>query len=404
MFRNVEAFPGDPILSLMEAFLSDPRPEKTNLGIGLYYDEAGKIPVLESVRRAATLIRDAARPHTYLPMEGDVAYRTAVQHIVFGSDSEAVASGRIATIQSIGGSGAIHIAARLLKASLPDSGIWISNPTWDNHRVLLESAGLAVNTYPYFDARTNGVDFDGMISTLDTLAERSIVLLQPSCHNPTGADLSAEQFAQVIDVLKQRNLLPFVDMAYQGFGDGLDEDAAPIRRMVDAGLQVVVTNSFSKNFSLYGERVGALSIVCPDAETAARVQGQLKAAVRKVYSSPPAFGSQLVSAILTDQTLSQQWQREVGKMQQRMKAMRHTLRSALEAMAPEVDARYLTDQRGMFSYTGLTAAEVDALREHKSIYLVQSGRMCVAGLNDGNVAYVGEAIADVIRQRTAVLS
>ena len=404
MFRNVEAFAGDPILSLMEAFLSDPRPEKTNLGIGLYYDEAGKIPVLESVRRAATLIRDAARPHTYLPMEGDVAYRTAVQHIVFGSDSEAVASGRIATIQSIGGSGAIHIAARFLKANLPGSGIWISNPTWDNHRVLLESAGLAVHTYPYFDPRTNGVDFDGMISTLDTLAERSIVLLQPSCHNPTGADLSAEQFAQVIDVLKRRNLLPFVDMAYQGFGDGLDEDAAPIRRMVDAGLQVVVTNSFSKNFSLYGERVGALSIVCSDAEIAARVQGQLKAAVRKVYSSPPAFGSQLVGAVLTDQALSQQWQREVGKMQQRMKAMRHTLRSALEAMAPEVDARYLTDQRGMFSYTGLTSAEVDALREHKSIYLVQSGRMCVAGLNDGNAAYVGEAIADVIRQRSAVSS
>ncbi|RQS40919.1 amino acid aminotransferase [Burkholderia sp. Bp8990] len=404
MFRNVEAFPGDPILSLMEAFLSDPRPKKTNLGIGLYYDEAGKIPVLESVRRAATLIRDAARPHTYLPMEGDVAYRTAVQHIVFGSDSEAVASGRIATIQSIGGSGAIHIAARFLKANLPGSGIWISNPTWDNHRVLLESAGLAVHTYPYFDPRTNGVDFDGMISTLDTLAERSIVLLQPSCHNPTGADLSAEQFAQVIDVLKRRNLLPFVDMAYQGFGDGLDEDAAPIRRMVDAGLQVVVTNSFSKNFSLYGERVGALSIVCSDAEIAARVQGQLKAAVRKVYSSPPAFGSQLVGAVLTDQALSQQWQREVGKMQQRMKAMRHTLRSALEAMAPEVDARYLTDQRGMFSYTGLTSAEVDALREHKSIYLVQSGRMCVAGLNDGNAAYVGEAIADVIRQRSAVSS
>jgi aromatic-amino-acid transaminase len=404
MFRNVEAFPGDPILSLMEAFLSDPRPEKTNLGIGLYYDEAGKIPVLESVRRAATLIRDAARPHTYLPMEGDVAYRTAVQHIVFGSDSEAVASGRIATIQSIGGSGAIHIAARFLKANLPGSGIWISNPTWDNHRVLLESAGLAVHTYPYFDPRTNGVDFDGMISTLDTSAERSIVLLQPSCHNPTGADLSAEQFAQVIDVLKRRNLLPFVDMAYQGFGDGLDEDAAPIRRMVDAGLQVVVTNSFSKNFSLYGERVGALSIVCSDAEIAGQVQGQLKAAVRKVYSSPPAFGSQLVGAVLTDQTLSQQWQFEVGKMQQRMKAVRHTLRSALETMAPEVDARYLTDQRGMFSYTGLTSAEVDALREHKSIYLVQSGRMCVAGLNDGNVAYVGEAIADVIRQRTAVSS
>ncbi|MGR8023329.1 amino acid aminotransferase [Burkholderia cenocepacia] len=404
MFGKVEAFPGDPILSLMEKFVADSRPDKTNLGIGLYYDEAGKIPVLESVRQAATLIRDTGKPHTYLPMEGDAVYRSAVQNVVFGRDSEAVQSGRIATIQSIGGSGAIHVAARFLKASLPESGIWISDPTWDNHRVLLESAGLAVDTYPYFDTRTNSVDFDAMISTLGTLPERSIVLLQPSCHNPTGADVSAEQFAQVIDVLKRRNLLPFVDMAYQGFGDGLDEDAAPIRSMVEAGLQVVVSNSFSKNFSLYGERIGALSIVCPDVETAARVQGQLKATVRKVYSSPPAFGSQLVSAVLTSQTLSQQWQREVESMQRRMKAMRHKLRGALEAMAPEIDARYLTDQRGMFSYTGLTAAEVGTLREHKSIYLVQSGRMCVAGLNDRNVAYVGEAIANVLRQRTAVMN
>lgn len=404
MLRDVEAFPGDPILSLMEAFLADPNPVKTNLGIGLYYDDAGKIPVLQSVRQAAAVLRDTGKPHTYLPMEGDAVYRAMVRNIVFGSDSEAVKSGRIATIQTIGGSGAIYIAARFLKATLPESSIWISNPTWDNHRVLLESAGLAVNTYPYFDTRTNGVDFNRMLSTLDTLPERSIVLLQPSCHNPTGADLSAEQFAQVIGLLKHRNLLPFVDMAYQGFGEGLDEDAARIRNMVDAGLQVVVCNSFSKNFSLYGERVGALSIVCPDAQIAARVQGQLKAAVRKVYSSPPAFGAQLISAILTDDALSRQWQREVGAMQRRMKEMRHKLRAALEAIAPDVDARYLTDQRGMFSYTGLLPAEVDALREHKAIYLVRSGRMCVAGLNDSNVAYVGEAIANVLRQRTAVTS
>ncbi|WP_175775118.1 aromatic amino acid transaminase [Burkholderia anthina] len=404
MFKHVEAYPGDPILSLMEAYLADPRPERTNLGIGLYYDEDGKIPVLPSVRRAAAMVQDAGKPHTYLPMEGDAAYRAAIQNIVFGAGSEAVTSGRIATIQSVGGSGAIHIAARFLKATLPDSQIWIGNPTWDNHRVLLESAGVAVNTYPYFDVRKNGIDFDGMIATLDTLPERSIVLLQPSCHNPTGADLSAEQFAQVVEILTRRNLLPFVDMAYQGFGEGLDEDAAPIRRMVDAGLQVIVTNSFSKNFSLYGERVGALSIVCPDAETAVRVQGQLKAAVRQVYSSPPAFGSRLVGTILTNPALSQQWQGEVATMQQRMKAMRHKLRAALEALAPDVDASYLTDQRGMFSYTGLTATEVDSLRERKSIYLVQSGRICVAGLNDRNVAYVGEAIADVIQQRTAVLS
>ncbi|WP_322021580.1 MULTISPECIES: amino acid aminotransferase [unclassified Burkholderia] len=402
MFKNVEAYPGDPILSLMEAFIADKRPEKTNLGIGLYYDESGKIPVLDSVKQAAAVIQKASKPHTYLPMEGDAAYRAAVQEIVFGKDSEAVTSGRIATIQSVGGSGAIHIAARFLRANLPDSSIWISNPTWDNHRVLLESADLAVNTYPYFDVQKNRVDFDGMISTLDSLPEGSIVLLQPSCHNPTGADLSAEQFTDVIYLLKRRKLLPFVDMAYQGFGEGLDEDAAPIRRMVEAGLQVIVTNSFSKNFSLYGERVGALSIVCRDAETATRVLGQLKATVRKVYSCPPAFGAQAVSTILTNVELSQQWRLELESMQRRMKEMRHKLRSALEAFAPDVDVRYLTEQRGMFSYTGLTAKEIDSLRERKSIYLVQSGRICVAGLNDSNVTYVGEAIADVINQRTAV--
>lgn len=404
MFKHVEAYPGDPILSLMEAFLNDTRPEKTNLGIGLYYDEAGKIPVLDSVRQAAAVIQGASKPHTYLPMEGDAAYRTAVQEIVFGKDSEAVKSGRIATIHSVGGSGSIHIAARFLKAYLPDSSIWISNPTWDNHRVLLESANLTVNTYPYFDVQKNGIDFDAMISTLDSLPEGSIVLLQPSCHNPTGADLSADQFTDVIYLLKRRKLLPFVDMAYQGFGDGLDEDAAPIRRMVEAGLQVIVTNSFSKNFSLYGERVGALSIVCSDPQTASRVLGQLKATVRQVYSSPPAFGAQLVSTILNNPEMSRHWQLEVASMRQRMKEMRHKLRSALEALAPDVDASYLTDQRGMFSYTGLTGPEVDTLRERKAIYLVQSGRICVAGLNDNNVGYVGEAIADVLTQRAAVLS
>ncbi|MFX1671003.1 aspartate/tyrosine/aromatic aminotransferase [Paraburkholderia sp. A2WS-5] len=403
MFKHVEAYPGDPILSLMEAYLADKRPDKTNLGIGLYYDEAGRIPVLDSVKHAASMLQAASRPHTYLPMEGDTAYRAAVQEVIFGRDSEAVKSGRVATIHSVGGSGAIHIAARFLKAWLPESAIWISNPTWDNHRVLLESAKLTVNTYPYFDVEKNCIDFDAMISTLDSLPEGSIVLLQPSCHNPTGADLSAEQFTDVIYLLKRRNLLPFVDMAYQGFGDGLDEDAAAIRRMVEAGLQVIVTNSFSKNFSLYGERVGALSIVCSDPQNASRVLGQLKATVRQVYSSPPAFGAQLVSTILTNPELSSHWQLELGTMRRRMKEMRQKLRSDLEALAPDVDARYLTDQRGMFSYTGLTSQEVEVLREHKSIYLVQSGRICVAGLNDNNVGYVGEAIADVIKQRAAAL-
>jgi aromatic-amino-acid transaminase len=384
---------------LMESFVSDKRAEKTNLGIGLYYDGDGKIPVLESVKRAAAILQATPKPHTYLPMEGDVAYRTAVQQIVFGKDSEAVRSGRVATVHSVGGSGSIHVAARFLKAYLPASAIWISNPTWDNHRVLLESAGMEVNTYPYFDVESNRIDFDAMISALDSLPEGSIVLLQPSCHNPTGADLSSKQFSDLIFLLKRRNLLPFVDMAYQGFGDGLDEDAAPIRAMVDAGLQVIVTNSFSKNFSLYGERVGALSVVCADADTATRVLGQLKATVRKIYSSPPAFGAQLVSTILSNQELTQQWQDELGKMRERMKEMRHKLRAVLESLIPDADVSYLTEQRGMFSYTGLSGEEVDALREHRSIYLIRSGRICVAGLNENNVEYVGQAIADILKDR-----
>lgn len=403
MFKHVDAYPGDPILSLMEAFVSDKRPEKTNLGIGLYYDEAGKIPVLETVKRATAILQDTGKPHTYLPMEGDAAYRAAVQEIVFGKDSDAVRSGRVATIHSVGGSGSIHVAARFIKAYLPNSEIWISDPSWDNHRVLLESAGLKVNTYPYFDVETNRIDFDAMISSLEKLPEGSIVLVQPSCHNPTGADLSAKQFSDLVFLLKRRNLLPFVDMAYQGFGDGLDADAAPIRAMVDAGLQVIVTNSFSKNFSLYGERVGALSIVCADGDTASRVLGQLKATVRKIYSSPPAFGAQLVTTILTNPELSQQWQAELGNMRQRMKDMRAKLRTVLDSLVPDADVSYLTDQRGMFSYTGLTGNEVDTLRELRSIYLIRSGRICVAGLNDSNVGYVGEAIADVLNNRAVAV-
>ncbi len=402
MFKHVDAYPGDPILSLMEAFICDQRPQKTNLGIGLYYDDAGKIPVLAAVTKASAMLQAAPKPHSYLPMEGEAAYRAAVQEIIFGKESEAVKSARVATIQSVGGSASIHIAARFIKAYSPQSAVWVSNPTWDNHRVLLESADLTVNTYPYFDAAKSRVDFDAMISTLDSLPKRSIVLLQPSCHNPTGADLTPDQFPVLIDTLKRRQLLPFVDMAYQGFGDGLDEDTALIRQMSDAGLHVIVTNSFSKNFSLYGERVGALSIVCEDGETASRVLGQLKAIVRKIYSSPPAFGAKLVSTILADAQLSEQWQTELRSMRQRMKDMRGKLRAALEVLVPDFDAAYLTDQRGMFSYTGLTEHEVNTLRERNGIYLIRSGRICVAGLNRDNVGYVGEAIADVLKRRGVI--
>lgn len=399
MYKHVEAYPGDPILSLMEDFLKDPREKKVNLGIGLYYDNDGKIPVLKSVKTAIDRVTGNLTPRTYLPMEGPEVYRTEVQRLVFGADNDAVKSGRIATIQSLGGSGALHIGARFIKAYLPGSDVWISDPTWDNHRSLMESAGLKVHTYPYYNAAKNGIDFAAMLATLETLPAKSVLLLQPSCHNPTGYDLSAEQMDEVIALAKRRNLVPFVDMAYQGFGNGIEEDAAPIRKMVAADLPIIVSSSFSKNFSLYGERVGGLSILCDDADTAGRVLGQLKSTVRKVYSSPALFGAQVVSAVLSTPELNKQWRGEADEMRTRIKAMRTTLREVLRERLPDMNADYITQQQGMFSYTGLTAAEVDFMRETHAVYLVRSGRMCVAGLNERNALTVAEAFADVMARR-----
>ncbi|TDF62664.1 amino acid aminotransferase [Cupriavidus sp. L7L] len=398
MFNNVEAYPGDPILSLLEGFLVDSREQKTNLSIGLYYDDQGQIPILESVQQAKTLLQANPAPHTYLPMEGVAAYRDAVQRLVFGADAPQVTDGQIATVQTVGGSGAIHLAARFIKQYLPDSAVWMSDPTWDNHRTLLESAGLAVNTYPYLNAAGNGVDFDAMLSTLQTLPLHSVVLLQPSCHNPTGCDLTPEQFDEVIAIVEHRNLVPFIDMAYQGFGEGLNEDAGPIRKMLQKGLPMFVSNSFSKNFSLYGERVGGLSVVCDSKHVADNVVGQLKAIVRKIYSSPPAFGGQVVATILSTPQLRANWENEVAAMQARMVSMRHALRSALEAQV-DYPADFLTRQSGMFSYTGLSATEVDYMREAHGVYLVRSGRICIAGLNSRNVEAVASSIADVISRR-----
>jgi aromatic-amino-acid transaminase len=399
MLKHVPDYPGDPILSLMEAFSKDQNSAKTNLGIGLYYDEAGKIPVLSCVKSATAELNNAARPHTYLPMEGDQTYRDLVQSLVFGSESEALKTERIATIQSIGGSGAIFVAARFVKAFLPNSDVWVSNPTWDNHRVLLESAGLKVHTYPYFNAETNGVDFDAMTATLATLPEQSVVLLQPSCHNPTGCDLSASQIDALVELIGRKRLLPFVDMAYQGFGGELDEDASMIRKLVAAGLHVIVSNSFSKNFSLYGERVGGLSIVCDSKQTAAKTLGQLKSIVRQIYSSPPSYGARVVTTTLADPVLNAFWKRELQGMRERMKSMRAALRRALEAAVQDQDFAYLTNQRGMFSYTGLKAEEVDFLREERSIYLIRSGRICVAGLNEANIDYVADGFSEVMKRR-----
>lgn len=397
MFQHIEAYAGDPILSLMEAFKTDPRADKVNLSIGLYYDAAGAIPQLEAVREAhARLEAQPQQPSLYLPMDGLPPYRAAVQRLLFGADSLALRERRIATIQTLGGSGALKVGADFLKRYFPQSEVWVSDPTWDNHVAIFEGAGFKTHTYPYFDAATRGVDFDGMLAALQRLPAQSIVLLHPCCHNPTGSDLTEAQWDQVVAVARARGLIAFLDIAYQGFGGGMEEDAYAIRALERAGLAFFVSNSFSKIFSLYGERVGGLSIVCESAEAAGRVLGQLKATVRRNYSSPPANGAQLVETVLADAELRALWLAEVEAMRTRIIAMRQTLVHALKQALPGRDFGYLLTQRGMFSYTGLSAAQVDRLREEFGIYLVRSGRICVAGLNQGNVARVAQAFAAVL--------
>ena len=399
MYEHLPIYAGDPILSLHEAFMADQRPNKVSLSIGLYFDEQGRLPVLDSVRQADAKLREQERPSGYLPIEGAPEYRAAVQRLVFGADHPAVKAGRIATIQGVGGSGAIRIGADLIKAFMPGSDVWISEPTWDNHESLMRGAGLKVARYPYYDAASNGLRYDEMLAFFAALPAASVILMQPCCHNPTGIDLTHEQWHGVVKVMKDHALVPFLDMAYQGFGDGIDEDAWAVRAMVDAGLCPLVTNSFSKNFSLYGERCGGLSVVCPTAGEADRVLGQLKAGIRRVYSSPPLHGERLVATVLDTPALHARWVDEVKEMRERIKRMRVLLAQRLTAGLPGMSVEFLTEQHGMFSYTGLTAAEVDTLRDDHGIYLVRSGRMCVAGLNEGNVQAVADALIVVLKAR-----
>ncbi|MGL4036970.1 aromatic amino acid transaminase [Kosakonia cowanii] len=397
MFQKVDAYAGDPILSLMERFKEDPRSDKVNLSIGLYYDEESTIPRLQAVAEAEARLN--AQPHgasLYLPMEGLNSYRHAIAPLLFGAGHTVLEQQRVATIQTLGGSGALKVGADFLKRYFPNSGVWVSDPTWENHIAIFEGAGFEVSTYPWYDNETNGVRFAAFLEKLNSLPEQSIVLLHPCCHNPTGADLTPAQWDEVVEVLKARTLIPFLDIAYQGFGAGMEEDAYAIRAIAHAGLPALVSNSFSKIFSLYGERVGGLSVVCEDADAAGRVLGQLKATVRRNYSSPPNFGAQLVATVLNDAGLKASWLAEVEAMRTRIKAMRQTLVDALNAAMPTGDFTYLLKQRGMFSYTGLSAAQVDRLREEFGIYLVSSGRICVAGLNNRNVQRVAQAFAAVM--------
>lgn len=394
LFAAVEMAPRDPILGLNEQFNADPNPNKVNLGVGVYYDENGKLPLLQCVAAAEAQMNAKPVARGYLPIDGIAAYDKAVQQLVFGE--AATGSGRIATVQAIGGTGGLKVGADFLKRLSPNAQVLISDPSWENHRALFTNAGFTVGTYPYYDASQRGIAFDGLLGALNAAAAGTIVLLHACCHNPTGYDLNAAQWEQVIATVKAKNLVPFLDMAYQGFGQGIADDGAVIQQFLAAGLDFFVSTSFSKSFSLYGERVGALSVVCASKEEATRVLSQLKIVIRTNYSNPPTHGASVVATVLTTPALRAQWEEELAGMRQRIKAMRVALVDKLKAAGVPGDLSYITSQQGMFSYSGLNAAQMQRLRSEFGVYGVDSGRICVAALNDKNIDTVAQAIAAVI--------
>ncbi|ACV35623.1 amino acid aminotransferase [Accumulibacter sp.] len=396
VFAAVEMAPRDPILGLTEAFNADTRATKVNLGVGVYLDDSGKIPLLGAVRTAEKARLEALPPRGYQPIDGPVAYNQAVQRLLFGEDSALLKEGRVLTIEALGGTGALKVGADYLRRLLPDATVFISDPSWENHRALFEYAGFAVQTYPYYDSLTRGVNFDAMIAGLNALPAGSIVVLHACCHNPTGADLDAAQWGAVIEVIGARGLVAFVDMAYQGFADGISEDALALDLFVASGLQFLVASSFSKSFSLYGERVGALSVVTANRDEATRVLSQIKRIVRTNYSSPPTHGGAVVAAVLASPELRRVWEGELAEMRARILAIRASLVDKLEGRGGAQDFAFIARQRGMFSYTGLSVEQVDRLREQYGIYAVSTGRICVAALNTRNIDYVAEAIAGVL--------
>jgi aromatic-amino-acid transaminase len=388
--------PRDPILGLTEQFNADPNPAKVNLGVGVYYDDEGKLPLLKCVAQAEKQMVEAPKARGYLPIDGIAAYDKAVQGLVFGADSDAVKAGRIATVQAVGGTGGLKIGADLLKRVNPAAKVLISDPSWENHRALFESAGFEVGTYPYYDAARRGIAFDAMIGALDGAAAGSIVVLHACCHNPTGYDITLDQWKQVIATVRSRGLVPFLDMAYQGFGQGIAEDGAVVALFLAAGLDFFVSTSFSKSFSLYGERVGALSVVCASKEEAARVLSQLKRVIRTNYSNPPTHGAQVVATVLTTPALRAVWEDELAGMRVRIKQMRNALQDKLAAAGVAQDMSFITKQNGMFSYSGLNKGQMERLRSEFGIYGIDSGRICVAALNSKNIDAVVSAIAKVL--------
>ena len=396
LFSAVEMAPRDPILGLNEQFAADTNPAKVNLGVGVYYDDDGKLPLLKCVVEAERQMLEAPKARGYLPIDGIAAYDKAVQGLVFGADSAVVTGGRVATVQAIGGTGGLKIGADFLKKVNPGATVLISDPSWENHRALFSNAGFPVGTYPYYDAENRGINFAGMLAAIDAAPAGTVILLHACCHNPTGYDITGEQWDQVIASIQARNLVAFLDMAYQGFGDGIAEDGAVIGKFVAAGLDFFVSTSFSKSFSLYGERVGALSVVCASKEEAGRVLSQLKIAIRTNYSNPPIHGAQIVATVLSTPALRAMWEDELAAMRVRIKAMRTLLVEKLTAAGVQGDLGYIVRQKGMFSYSGLSKEQMVRLRGEFGVYGVDSGRICVAALNTKNIGHVTDAIVKVM--------
>jgi aromatic-amino-acid transaminase len=396
LFSAVEMAPRDPILGLNEAFNADTRTTKVNLGVGVYCDEQGRIPLLRAVVEAETIRAAQHVSRGYLPIDGIAAYDQAVQKLLFGNDSPLIAAGRVITTQAVGGTGALKIGADFLKQLLPNAVVAISDPSWENHRALFETAGFPVQNYRYYDAATHDVNRAGLLEDLNALPSGSIVVLHACCHNPTGVDLSPADWNNVLEVVKAKGHVPFLDMAYQGFGDGIDEDAAAVRLFAESGLTFFVSSSFSKSFSLYGERVGALSIVSESKEESARVLSQVKRVIRTNYSNPPTHGASIVAAVLNSPELRAQWEEELAEMRLRIRGMRIQMVDLLAKNAPQRDFSFVGRQRGMFSYSGLTVEQVTRLRSEFGIYALDTGRICVAALNQSNIDVVTKAIVAVI--------
>ena len=399
LFSSVQLAPKDPIFGLTEAYNADQRPSKVNLGVGVYYTDEGKVPLLRAVLEAEKEVVAKEAPRAYIPIEGPNPYNSAVQNLLFGKDSALIQAGRVVTAECLGGTGALRVGGDFVKRLEPTAKAAISSPSWENHRGIFEAAGYEVLEYTYFDPKTRGVDFDGMVKSLESFPAKTLVILHACCHNPTGADLTKDQWKTIISICQQKQLIPFLDIAYQGFADGIEEDGAAVRMFADSGMSFFVSSSFSKSFSLYGERVGALSIVTQNKEESTRVLSQLKRVIRTNYSNPPTHGAAIVATVLNSPKLRQMWEDELAQMRDRIKSMRHGLKEKLAAAGISHDFSFIEAQRGMFSYSGLTADQVAKLQEQDAIYALSTGRICVAALNSKNIDRVAQAIARVLMSK-----